>query len=103
MRRRRPLGSRPWATPRGVKGDASALALAVADQPRAAAGIFTTNLRKAAPVQVSREHLPYPEGEWLRRILGGAMERATPNLPFPADEPQVLGGRLDLFRGHGRS
>jgi glutamate N-acetyltransferase/amino-acid N-acetyltransferase len=43
----------------GIKAKAGALDLTVlaADRPVAAAGIFTTNLAKAAPVVVSRRHL----------------------------------------------
>src|SRR5688500_16764405 len=43
----------------GIKARAGALDLTVlaADRPVSAAGIFTTNLAKAAPVLVSRRHL----------------------------------------------
>lgn len=52
-----PLGFRAAATPAGIKPDGPDLALLVADRPCAAAGVFTTNRAKAAPVLVSREHL----------------------------------------------
>jgi glutamate N-acetyltransferase/amino-acid N-acetyltransferase len=45
-----------------VKSGALDLALIVADRPAAAAGLFTTNLAKAAPVLVSREHLQQSQG-----------------------------------------
>ena len=52
-----PLGFKCAAVAAGIKPDRLDLALLVADQPCAAAGVFTTNLAKAAPVLVSREHL----------------------------------------------
>jgi glutamate N-acetyltransferase / amino-acid N-acetyltransferase len=52
-----PLGFTCAAVAAGIKPDRLDLALLVADQPCPAAGVFTTNLAKAAPVLVSREHL----------------------------------------------
>jgi len=52
-----PLGFRAAAVAAGIKPDRLDLALVVADRPCTAAGVFTTNLAKAAPVLVSREHL----------------------------------------------
>ena len=54
-----PLGFTSAAVHCGIKPKAGALDLAViaADRPAWAAGLFTTNLAKAAPVIVSREHL----------------------------------------------
>jgi glutamate N-acetyltransferase/amino-acid N-acetyltransferase len=54
-----PLGFRSAAVHCGIKAKAGALDLAViaADQRGPAAGLFTTNLAKAAPVIVSRQHL----------------------------------------------
>jgi glutamate N-acetyltransferase/amino-acid N-acetyltransferase len=52
-----PLGFRCAAVAAGIKPDRLDLALLVADQACPAAGVFTTNLAKAAPVLVSREHL----------------------------------------------
>ena len=52
-----PLGFRAAAVAAGIKPDRLDLALVVADRPCSAAGVFTTNLAKAAPVLVSREHL----------------------------------------------
>ena len=54
-----PLGFRTAAVPCGIKAKSGALDLAViaADQRGPAAGLFTTNLAKAAPVIVSRQHL----------------------------------------------
>jgi glutamate N-acetyltransferase/amino-acid N-acetyltransferase len=54
-----PLGFTAAALHCGIKAKTGALDLAViaADRPVAAAGLFTTNLAKAAPVLVSREHL----------------------------------------------
>lgn len=52
-----PLGFRAAAVASGIKPDRLDLALVVADTGCAAAGVFTANLAKAAPVLVSREHL----------------------------------------------
>jgi glutamate N-acetyltransferase / amino-acid N-acetyltransferase len=59
-----PLGFTSAAIHCGIKASAGALDLAViaADRPAAAAGLFTTNLAKAAPVLVSREHLERSQG-----------------------------------------
>jgi glutamate N-acetyltransferase / amino-acid N-acetyltransferase len=54
-----PQGFRAAATAAGIKRDPRALDLALiaADQPCTAAAVFTSNLAKAAPVLVSREHI----------------------------------------------
>jgi glutamate N-acetyltransferase / amino-acid N-acetyltransferase len=52
-----PLGFRAAAVASGIKPDRLDLALLVADAPCTAAGVFTSNLARAAPVVVSREHL----------------------------------------------
>ena len=54
-----PLGFTSAAVHCGIKAKAGVLDLAViaADRPASAAGLFTTNLAKAAPVIVSKEHL----------------------------------------------
>jgi glutamate N-acetyltransferase/amino-acid N-acetyltransferase len=52
-----PLGFRAAAVASGIKPDRLDLALLVADGPCTAAGVFTTNLARAAPVLVSRQHL----------------------------------------------
>ncbi len=54
-----PLGFRFSATACGLKKKPGALDLALisADKPCAAAGVFTTNLVKAAPVMLSQQHL----------------------------------------------
>jgi glutamate N-acetyltransferase/amino-acid N-acetyltransferase len=59
-----PLGFTSSALPCGIKAAPSALDLAVVagDALVSAAGIFTTNLAKAAPVLVSREHLDRTHG-----------------------------------------
>jgi glutamate N-acetyltransferase/amino-acid N-acetyltransferase len=64
-----PLGFRAAAVASGIKPEGLDLALLVADGPCAAAGVFTTNLAKAAPVLVSREHLA---GGRARAILVNA-------------------------------
>ena len=52
-----PLGFRAAAVAAGIKPGRPDLALLVADTTCSAAGVFTMNLAKAAPVLVSREHL----------------------------------------------
>jgi glutamate N-acetyltransferase/amino-acid N-acetyltransferase len=52
-----PLGFRAAGVAAGIKPDRPDLALVTADRPCAAAGVFTANLAKAAPVVVSSEHL----------------------------------------------
>jgi glutamate N-acetyltransferase/amino-acid N-acetyltransferase len=52
-----PLGFRAASVAAGIKPDRPDLALVVADATCGAAGLFTANLAKAAPVVVSREHL----------------------------------------------
>ena len=52
-----PLGFRAAGVASGIKFGRLDMALVAADGPCAAAGIFTANLAKAAPVLVSREHL----------------------------------------------
>ena len=50
-------GFRSAAVRAGLKKDSLDLALLVADEPAAAAAVFTVNKATAAPVMVSREHL----------------------------------------------
>ncbi len=50
-------GFRSAAVRAGLKKEGLDLVLIVADEPAAAAGVFTTNKATAAPVVVSREHL----------------------------------------------
>ena len=59
-----PLGFTSAAVHCGIKAKTGALDLAIlaVDRPAAAAGLFTTNLAKAAPVLVSREHLERSQG-----------------------------------------
>ena len=52
-----PLGFRAAAVASGIKPEGLDVALLVADAACAAAGVFTTNLAKAAPVLVSRDHV----------------------------------------------
>ncbi len=64
-----PLGFRAAAVASGIKPRGLDVALLVADGPCAAAGVFTTNLAKAAPVLLSREHVA---GGRARAILVNA-------------------------------
>ena len=52
-----PRGFRAAAVKAGIKDDALDLALLVADETCAAAGVFTTSRTAAPPVAVAREHL----------------------------------------------
>jgi glutamate N-acetyltransferase/amino-acid N-acetyltransferase len=52
-----PLGFRAAATAAGIKPGRPDVALLVGEPGCTAAGVFTTNLAKAAPVLVSREHV----------------------------------------------
>jgi glutamate N-acetyltransferase/amino-acid N-acetyltransferase len=65
-----PAGFRSAALHCGIKAapDALDLALVASDEPAAAAGLFTTNLARAAPVTVSRRHLDQ-SGGWARAIV----------------------------------
>ncbi len=59
-----PLGYRYASTYAGIRKDRrDDLALIVSDQPASAAGLFTTNLVKAAPVLLCREHLKKSKGK----------------------------------------
>jgi glutamate N-acetyltransferase / amino-acid N-acetyltransferase len=58
-----PAGFRAAGVACGLKASGRPdIALLVADAPASAAGLFTTNLAKAAPVLVSREHLQSSAG-----------------------------------------
>lgn len=63
-----PAGFRVAATACGIKPAGLDLALLTADRPATAAGLFTSNLVKAAPVLVSQEHLAR-SGGLARAIL----------------------------------
>jgi glutamate N-acetyltransferase / amino-acid N-acetyltransferase len=52
-----PLGFRAAGVAAGIKPGRADLALVAAERPCAAAGVFTANLAKAAPVVVSSEHV----------------------------------------------
>jgi len=62
-------GFRAAAVEAGIKAGRTDLALLVSDRPCVAAGVFTTNLAKAAPVLVSAEHL---RGGSARAVLVNA-------------------------------
>ncbi len=67
-----PLGFRYASTYAGIRKDKrDDLALIVSDVPASAAGLFTTNLVQAAPVQLSRAHLRASRG-WASAILANA-------------------------------
>ncbi len=63
-----PAGFRAAGVACGLKANGKPdIALVVADAPASAAGIFTTNQAKAAPVLVSREHLAASNG--MARVI----------------------------------
>lgn len=65
-----PQGFSIGATHCGVKkGDTLDMMLLVSDRPAAAAGVFTQNVFKAAPVQVSKQVLTDRSGEGIRAIV----------------------------------
>jgi glutamate N-acetyltransferase / amino-acid N-acetyltransferase len=65
-----PEGFQAGSVHSGIKAAASALDLTViaAESAASAAGIFTTNLAQAAPVQVSRRHLQRTDG-WAHAVV----------------------------------
>ncbi len=63
-----PGGFRSAALHCGIKAEALDLMLLAADQPAAAAGLFTTNLVKAAPVLLDQAHLAETGGR-VRAIV----------------------------------
>jgi glutamate N-acetyltransferase/amino-acid N-acetyltransferase len=65
-----PEGFQAGSVHSGIKAAASALDLTVvaSESAASAAGIFTTNLVQAAPVQVSRQHLQRTDG-WARAVV----------------------------------
>lgn len=67
-----PLGFRAAGVAAGIKPDRLDLALVVADEACAAAGVFTSNLAVAAPVAVSREHLASGRARAIVANAGGA-------------------------------
>jgi glutamate N-acetyltransferase/amino-acid N-acetyltransferase len=73
-----PRGFTSAAVPSGIKARAGALDLAViaADRVVAAAGLFTTNLAKAAPVLVSREHLARTGGRARALVVNSGCANA---------------------------
>jgi glutamate N-acetyltransferase/amino-acid N-acetyltransferase len=66
-------GARAAGVACGIKTDGGMdLALIFCDEPAAAAGVFTTNKVKAAPVLVSREHLKSGKGQAIVASSGNA-------------------------------
>lgn len=73
-----PLGFRAAGVHCGVKPDAGALdlALVVSERPAAAAGIFTTNQVKAAPVVLSHDHLQRSGGRARAVVINSGCANA---------------------------
>jgi glutamate N-acetyltransferase/amino-acid N-acetyltransferase len=60
----------------GIKSDALDFALVAADEPAAAAALFTTNLVKAAPVLISREHIARSGGQARAVVINSGCANA---------------------------
>jgi len=76
----------------GVKGDGAAdLALVATDDgvPVTAAGVFTSNLATAAPVQVSRAHLAATGGQAAAVVLNSGNANAATGAPGKADAERM--------------
>ncbi len=73
-----PEGFRSAALHCGIKATAGALDLAVlaTDEPATAAGLFTTNLAKAAPVLVSQRHLSSTNGRTRAVVVNSGCANA---------------------------
>ena len=82
-----PLGFRAAAVAAGIKPDRLDLALLVADGPCSAAGVFTTNLAKAAPVLVSAEHLA--SGRARAVVVNAGCANAGTGAPGLADAREM--------------
>ncbi len=73
-----PDGFQAGSVHSGIKAAASALDLTViaAESTASAAGIFTTNLAQAAPVQVSRQHLQRTDGRARAVVINSGCANA---------------------------
>jgi glutamate N-acetyltransferase/amino-acid N-acetyltransferase len=73
-----PEGFQAGSVHSGIKAAASALDLTViaAESTASAAGIFTTNLAQAAPVQVSRQHLQRTDGRARAVVINSGCANA---------------------------
>ena len=73
-----PLGFQAGSVHSGIKAAASALDLTVvtAESAASAAGLFTTNLAQAAPVQVSRQHLQRTGGRARAVVINSGCANA---------------------------
>jgi glutamate N-acetyltransferase/amino-acid N-acetyltransferase len=86
-----PLGFRSAALHCGIKVAASALDLTVlaADGNASAAGIFTTNLAKAAPVIVSKRHLEQSKGVARAIVVNSGCANACTGAQGMADADRM--------------
>jgi glutamate N-acetyltransferase / amino-acid N-acetyltransferase len=86
-----PAGFRSAAVHCGIKKSASALDLTViaTDADAAAAGLFTTNLAKAAPVLVSRRHLEHSGGIARAVVVNSGCANAVTGDQGIADAEQM--------------
>jgi glutamate N-acetyltransferase/amino-acid N-acetyltransferase len=86
-----PLGFTSAALHAGIKAKAGALDLTVlaADRAASAAGIFTTNLAKAAPVLVSRRHLDRTGGFARAIVVNSGCANACTGVQGMADAERM--------------
>ena len=85
-----PSGFRASGLHCGIKASGKPdLALLVSDAPASAAGVFTVNLAKAAPVYLCQDHLA---------ASGGARARSSPTAaaPTPAPGPQGMADAREM-------
>ena len=83
-------GFRASAVEAGIKAGRTDLALLVSDRPCVAAGVFTTNLAKAAPVLVSAEHLRGGEGGARAVIVNAGCANAATGPQGLADARETV-------------
>jgi glutamate N-acetyltransferase / amino-acid N-acetyltransferase len=87
-----PLGFTSAALHCGIKAKSGALDLTVlaADRPASAAGIFTTNLAKAAPVLLSRRHLDRTDGVARAIVVNSGCANACTGAQGMADAERMV-------------
>ena len=72
-----PAGFRAAGVACGIKANGKLdLSLLVSDHPATAAGVFTTNLAKAAPIHLSREHLEQSSGTGRAIVINSGCANA---------------------------
>ncbi|HEX5452082.1 MAG TPA: bifunctional glutamate N-acetyltransferase/amino-acid acetyltransferase ArgJ [Candidatus Limnocylindrales bacterium] len=88
-----PLGFTVGAATAGIKPSGRpdlAVVLVTAEEPAAAAGVFTTNRMAAAPVRISRQHLAASGGLARAIVVTSGCANAATGRAGEADEQQVV-------------